>query len=510
MGADFYQVELYQNYLKKTYPIKTCVYLESNNLSFTYSCYSSGLFKLRITKNMKNKLISIGSIVILTSTSIYAQTSNKELLKRIEVLEKNQVETSKLTIGGDYRFSVDSLKYKMTNNATVDNSSLFTNRVWLTVGYKQDEHLSFNAKLAYNKAYGQVNLANQAQFDNYDWFSSMTNTDNQLLLKEAYIDYKDTKFFGYDIAWDFGIGRRPTSYNKLISLRDDEAASSPLGHIVSAEFDGGHVGVDLAKQTGISGLRVKLSAGRGLSSIQPTVFATPNANSGKNINMFALNLVTYAEKNLHTELQVLRATNLVDITSAGYDQTGTFNPANYDGTLNAVGDINLASYMAMYTLKDFNNAKVFVSFALSQTDPSGGETMLGSSHSEVGSSIWLGTQFKSLLTKNGKWGVEFNHGSKYFRSFTYAEDTVVGSKMATRGNAYEAYFTEPIYKGLSAQLRLTYIDYNYSGSNGFFGSQTGTPMNIDSIKSSPVVNSDLAANIVDKAQDIRLYLRYKF
>ncbi len=79
----------------------------------------------------------------------------------------------------------------------------------------------------------------------------------------------------------------------------------------------------MAKKTGISGLRVKLSAGRGLSSIQPSVFATPNANSGKNINMFALNLVTYATKNLHTELQVLRATNLVDITNAGYDMTGT-------------------------------------------------------------------------------------------------------------------------------------------------------------------------------------------
>lgn len=394
----------------------------------------------------------------------------------------------------------------MANGSTVENSSLFTNRIWLNLGYKQDEHLSFKAKLAYNKVFGQVNLHNQAQFDNYDWFSSMTNTNNQLLLKEAYIDYKDTKLFGYNINWDFGIGRRPTSYNKLINLRDDESASSPLGHIVTAEFDGGHLGFNLAKQTGISGFHLKLSAGRGLSSIEPSIFSTPNAESGKNINMFALNLVTFANKNLHTELQVLKATNLVDITNAGYNQFGSFNPSSYDGTLNTVGDINLASYMAMYTLKGFKQAKVFASIALSQTDPASGQTMLGSSDSEIGSSIWIGTQFQSLLTKDGKWGVEYNHGSKYFRSFTYAEDTVIGSKVAARGNAYEAYFTESIYKGLSAQLRLTYIDYQYSGSDGFFGSTTGTPMKISDIPK----GTDIAANVVDKAQDIRLYLRYKF
>jgi hypothetical protein len=59
---------------------------------------------------------------------------------------------------------------------------------------------------------------------------------------------------------------------------------------------------------------------------------------------------------------------------------------------------------------------------------------------------------------------------------------------------------------LSFQLRYTYIDYDYSGSNGFFGSQSGTPMKISDIPST----TDLAGVVVDKAQDIRAYLRYKF
>ena len=112
----------------------------------------------------------------------------------------------------------------------------------------------------------------------------------------------------------------------------------------------------------------------------------------------------------------------------------------------------------------------------------------------------------SIISEKGRWGVEFNHGSKYWRSFTYGEDTAIGSKIAARGDAYELYFTEPLTTALSFQLRYTYIDYDYSGSNGFFGSQSGTPMKISNIPST----TDLAGVVVDKAQDIRAYIRYKF
>lgn len=421
----------------------------------------------------------------------------------------NQDVLNKIDIGADYRFSMDSLGYKMASGKKYKNDSLLTNRLWLMIGYKEDEHLSFHSKIAYNKVFGQP-VVNNATFDGFDWFGSTTNTDNQVRIKEAYIDYKDSKLFGRNLEWDFGVGRRPTTYNKLISLRDDEAASSPLGHIVSAEFDGGHLGFNLEKQTGISGFRIKFAAGRGLSSINPSVSPTPVASSGSNINMYAVNLVTYADKNLHTELQILKATNVVDITNAGYDNTGTFNSANYNPTLKTVGDMNLASYMGIYNIESLKNTKVFASIALSQTDPKNGEAMLGSTDKKVGTSIWIGTQFPSLISSKGKWGVEYNHGSKYFRPFTYSEDTMVGSKLAVRGDAYEVYFTEPLYKGLSCQLRATYIDYQYSGSNGFFGSQTGTPMALSTLSSAMYASSDLANAVADTAYDVRAYLRYRF
>jgi hypothetical protein len=83
---------------------------------------------------------------------------------------------------------------------------------------------------------------------------------------------------------------------------------------------------------------------------------------------------------------------------------------------------------------------------------------------------------------------------------------MIGSKLAARGDAYEIYFTEPLVDDiLTFQLRYTYIDYKYSGSNGFFGSSTGTPMSMEE-----AVNAGYGDSIVDKAQDIRAYIRYKF
>jgi len=101
--------------------------------------------------------------------------------------------------------------------------------------------------------------------------------------------------------------------------------------------------------------------------------------------------------------------------------------------------------------------------------------MLGSTKAQTGYSYWVGTQFPSLLTEDGRWGLEYNHGSKYWRAITYGEDTLAGSKIAARGSAYEAYFTEYL---VEEQLRYTYIDYDYSGSNGFFGNKTGIALKL--------------------------------
>ncbi|MCH9814050.1 MAG: DUF3373 domain-containing protein [Epsilonproteobacteria bacterium] len=130
------------------------------------------------------------------------------------------------------------------------------------------------------------------------------------------------------------------------------------------------------------------------------------------------------------------------------------------------------------------------------------EGMLGSNDDETGTSYWIGMQVPAMITEEGRIGVEFNHGSKYWRSFTYAEDTLVGSKLAARGDAFEVYYSQPLTKAFSMQLRYTKIDYEYTGSQNFFGAG-GTPMTMAEAKA-------FGMDPIEEAEDIRLSFRYRF
>ncbi len=49
-----------------------------------------------------------------------------------------------------------------------------------------------------------------------------------------------------------------------------------------------------------------------------------------------------------------------------------------------------------------------------------------------------------LTPDSARVGLEFNHGSQYWRPMTYGEDTFAGSKIATRGDAWEVYRNQKI------------------------------------------------------------------
>ncbi len=131
-----------------------------------------------------------------------------------------------------------------------------------------------------------------------------------------------------------------------------------------------------------------------------------------------------------------------------------------------------------------------------------GDYMLGSQDEETGQSTWVGLIMPDGISDDGKIGFEWNKGSEYWRSMTFGEDTMIGSKIAARGTAVEAYYTKPLTKALSASIRYTSIKYDYTGSNGFFGSAS-EPQEIK--KDMPN-----AMMYVSEATDLRAYLRYRF
>jgi len=452
----------------------------------------------------------------------------------------------------DLRTAYDVIGYKTIKGDSSWNQ-IFTNRLWLGMGYAPTNNVVFKGLLSYYKAYGQLTNPNPgAGFNTFDWIVNEFPTPNgELRVKEAYWLYFGDSFLGADVPWTASFGRRPATDGLLVNFRDDNNAKSPIGHIINTEFDGASFKFDLSNVTDISGMYFKICLGRGMtnasvwgSGIQPAFYydqtkATELVLTGDGTNFNKVDgakstdlggfiFVPYDDGQYSVHTTAFKAFNLPGLVFTGaIDTNGDSVPDSPTANFQQVGDLYGAaiSFLAqgigdgVSDMLDDTNA--FISFAWSKTDPKSNtqmlgmyadmnrdgtpETLLGADfgESKTGTSIYAGANWPCQLIDDARIGVEYNHGSKYWRSFTYGEDTLAGSKLATRGNAYEVWFNkELVGKTLTAQVRYTYMDYKYSGSNGFFANG-GTPIEVDSAVGR-------AYNLVDKAQDIRVYVRYRY
>jgi hypothetical protein len=520
----------------------------------------------------------LGLSLVAATTMAFASTADDiaKLEKEIAKLKKKvgkvnaQAANDNIKWGVDFRTAIDSINYDLADGSTASKNDLMSMRLWLNMAYSPDSHNVFKGQLSMNKAFGAdfVDPFGSAYGNRafslggmFDWTSNEALTDNSLKVRQAYWLYLGDKAFGLDMPWTFSIGRRPSTNGFLANLRDDDPAQSPLGHIINVEFDGLSSKLDLSNITGVPGMSIKLCMGQGSTNATP-LFGTATSyandiNQLSDIKLAGFIFEPYNDGQIISKFTWYRAFDLPGMDAM--PTVGGTNPMNPSLTIapssfRQYGDMDGAAFSVLIDgiTEDgyFSDAKVFGSFAWSKTNPNAGVSMLGSSESETGTSYWFGTQLP--VTENGKFGLEYNHGSQYWRPFTYAEDTMIGSKLAARGDAWEAYFTYQLTDALSAQIRYTDISYDYTGSNGFFGNYSGAANKIEDIKAGAaafkamggtidetgahnlgVVTGALmqqgmdqataqqtagkmagaalfAPNVVEAAQDLRFYIRYRF
>jgi len=422
--------------------------------------------------------------------------------------------------GADLRTSLDNINYDMADGSKRSKSDLMSTRLLLNMAYTPNGSDIFSGQLSYNKAFG-ADMGNMRGFtmDRFDWVTNEALTSNELKVKEAYWLHKGESLLGADIPWTFSVGRRPSTNGFLANLREDDVAKSPLGHNINVEFDGASAWADLENITDISGMSFKICAGQGSTNAKPRFNNTGtdyDDDSGvlDDSKLLGFIFVPYDDGQFAIKTTAFRAWDMPGYSEAEMGHAMT--DPTYKPNMSVRGDIDGAAVSVLIDgLTDdgiFEDTKLFASFAWSKTHPDAGSTMLGSTEDESGTSYWAGVQ-QPILDGKGKIGLEYNHGSQYWRPFTYGEDTMVGSKLAARGDAIEAYFTYQMTKALSFQLRYTAIDYDYTGSNGFFGA-SGTPTKIADIKAGAAAGDAMAQamlpNIVESAQNIRAYVRYRF
>ena len=487
------------------------------------------------------RLIALSAVAALATAGF---ASEADLQQQIDKLKeqvsqvKAQSANDNIKFGVDYRTSYDYISYKTASGKEYTNDALLSNRLWLNMGYAPSDRVVFIGQLSYNKAFGATPPGDSTStgfpqrgfgFDGFDWVVNENLSDNSLKVREAYWLYIDNTGL---IPWTASVGRRPATNGFLVNLRDDDKAKSPLGHVINMEFDGASFKFGLDKMTDINGMYFKVCLGRGLTNANARFtqsgldYAKDGNNLSDNVDMAGFIFVPYSDGQYTVETTYYRGFNVPGVYGSNVDMA---DPSATTYNFASVGDQDGAAISIMADgvgegISDFLDETIlFASFAWSQTNPdtdtgltynlSNHPTypdgtypyagMLGSTEKESGTSIWVGAQIPAMITEDGRFGIEYNQGSKYWRPFTYGEDTMIGSKLAARGTAYEAYYTQPLATGLSMQVRATYIDYDYTGSQGFFA-QGGTPVKVE----------DAAAagfgDAVDKATDIRAYIRYRF
>ena len=414
------------------------------------------------------------------------------------------------------------------------DNALWTNKLILGMSAQPTDNLVFHGALGVYTVFGQDNMNMTSMFQDFDWYATQKpQHDAVLRLREAYFLYMGNMG---PVPYTASLGRRPSVDGFTTNLREDNPyPSSPIGHNINMEFDGGSFKADLEKVTSISGLYAKLCLGRGFSNTLGMYsmsnqynFNAPYGDDGQNPDMDLVGLLMQFYDNGQYKIMgnIFQGWNMMGM---GLD-INMSDPSAMSGTYtmspNGFHDVGDMSGVALSlqvngignSVSDFLDDTIFfVSFAGNRTDPSnttvntlngstamasgfgfGGEGMLGSTDNETGYSIYTGVNVPGFFAED-RFGLEYNYGSKYWRSFTYGEDTLAGSKLATRGHAYEAYYTFPIVKKiLSGEIRYVYMDYNYAGSDTFFG-QTGNPDGMMDMM--PYVES---------ASDIRISIRYRY
>ncbi|MEA1891560.1 MAG: DUF3373 family protein [Campylobacterota bacterium] len=438
------------------------------------------------------KIIAL-SLVAFLSTALSAEATDDtqaqidKLTKEVEKLKKDQKRTKKtlnkvkahdaydnIKFGVDFRNAVDVLKYKDNKTGkTASNDSLFTSRLFLTMKSAPMDGLMFMGKLAIYSTWGAHIYDHSTGLK--DWSASSKANDTVMRIKEAYFAYSNE--IGSQ-PWSVSIGRRPSTNGFLANYRENEPkAGSPLAHITNMEVNAAML--KLGWDRFVEGSYSKFVYGRAHTGDTTGVYGYGDGENDGNADMWG----PYAtgDHNNGDDKDVDFFVFLGDGYNNGqyqvmYEWAHIFNTkgarANDITTKKAAaGTADLLSVGLKIDgigeeISDFlDETTLFISGAYTTYTAKDGYQILGNAGgTESGSSIWAGVIIPDMITDAGKFGLEYNQGSQYWTPMTWAEDTAIGSKIAVRGSAYEAYWNFNLFgvKYLPSQIRYTYAQHDYT------------------------------------------------
>lgn len=391
----------------------------------------------------------------------------------------DQVETKtlqdRISLGAELRTRVDN--YKVKNPSVFDTTTFagipmssedyddnnWTNRFRLNMDAKINPTLSFHGRMSVYKNWGDSDTTDGALYNDINRVHRPGTST--IKLDRAYIDWVPD--FVVPIA--VTIGRHPSTEGPPVEVKEYRKRQSTYpAMLFDAENDGIVLTLGLDRYTGLTNAGWRFAYGKGYHSDQDNASELSffDDSSAGDTNMYA----TFLESQIPGVKDSLVVLSYAHISNLVTSFLGDDNPVN-------VGDMDLYGVHLQANEVLDSPFDVFVSWAGNETKataahPFGFSLLTNAPNLEDnnGYSIYAGLAYSVPCTflNNPKVGFEYNHGSKYWMSMTMAS-TEPFNKLATRGDAYEVYYIQPVNRDLFFRAGYTFINYAYTGSGSHLG-----------------------------------------
>lgn len=403
----------------------------------------------------------------------------------------DEVETAalldRINLGAEVRVRADNYRVKnyqatyyslltgdWAQNSIVDerNDGNWSSRFRINMDADVSRSIKFAARLTLKKNWAD----SMGAFSHDNNRASVSDGGTDLKVERFYVDWTPKFFLPIGVTF----GRLPTGDGPPFELKENRKRQSYYPALIfDGEPDGIVATIGLEKITRLQNAGIRY------------FFANAVQYDTEHKSMSYLDSVAddfYKDNQVHglffeAELPGLRDSLFVlsyvpaqDLLMQSPDPTSSSPMAN-------VGDVTLmGAHLQLVDLFGLG-IDVFGSYAENKNEPSGNtismgstpgpmdfglmfDTMGGSSTAETtGRAVYAGLRYEIPVRflNRPKIGFEYNKGSQFWFSYTPGPAELY-NKMATRGEAYEAYYIQPFNKNLLMRVGGVKIVYDYSGS----------------------------------------------
>jgi len=430
----------------------------------------------------------------------------KQQTVRVDELEErvDKVETAtmvnKINWGVDFRTRVDSFKRTTADGTESSDGDIWSNRLRLTMSSDITDNMKFTGRLAMYKNWADSSVY---PYSSMDPMQGRRPSDSSIFVDRAYVDWTVLKG---EVPLALTIGRQPSSDGPSHQFKDNTVRKSTYSAL---SFDGGADGVvatvGLQKLTGIPESALRFGYGKGYQDSTGASYVGSAGGVEDATVMGAFFDFGLGIPGSLVQVSMVKATDMV---------------SNVPNDNQNIGDVTLYTAMVEFTNLADTNLDLFAHYAVSIASPSGNVSMYDpdgtgpmptmpfglltnstDTDDKTGHAYWLGGRytFNSDMLNNPRIGLDYNHGSQNCFGFTQGSNDVT-NKLATRGDAIEAYYIQPINRYAHLRVGAQMIDYDYSGS----GMQIGAPTALNLI---PAPNN---AGVIDKLKNYYLLFNVSY